>query len=159
MSAATTTRRAEPVVFANLPKYELRLHVRKASDYELEIWQLPSPATPRLVAPEYVARLKGVALRLVEPRVLRRLSRAKINLGSLSSEKARVWPIDEDLALTIGLLFRVLAPMRSIDRIREVADGVDEMTREEAGYWLGMAMHRKHPRRVLAALRMLLTSP
>jgi hypothetical protein len=48
--------------------------------------------------------------------------------------------------------------MRSIDRIRAVADGIDEMSREEAGYWLGMAMHRKNPRRVLAALRMLLTT-
>ena len=31
------------------------------------------------------------------------------------------------------------------------------MGREEAAYWLGMAMHRKHPRRVLMALRILLT--
>ena len=49
--------------------------------------------------------------------------------------------------------------MRSIDRIRLVAEGVDAMSREEAGYWLGMAIHRKHPRRVLAALRVLLTTP
>jgi hypothetical protein len=47
--------------------------------------------------------------------------------------------------------------MRSIDRITQVANGIDEMSREEAGYWLGMAMHRKRPRRVLAALRTLLT--
>jgi hypothetical protein len=33
------------------------------------------------------------------------------------------------------------------------------MTREEAGYWLGMAVHRSHPRRVLAELRVLLTMP
>lgn len=48
--------------------------------------------------------------------------------------------------------------MRHLDRIRQVADGIDEMSREEAGYWLGMAMHRKNPRRVLAALRTLLTT-
>jgi hypothetical protein len=143
---------------SNLPRYELRLRVRKESDYELEVWQLPSPATPRLTGAEYIASLKGAALRLVEPRVLRRLSRAHINLGSLNAEKTREWGIDEDLALNLGLLFRVLAPMRNLDRIRQVADGVDEMSREEAGYWLGMAMHRKHPRRVLAALRTLLTS-
>ncbi len=29
------------------------------------------------------------------------------------------------------------------------------MSREEAGYWLGMSMHHKNPRRVLAALRIL----
>ena len=31
------------------------------------------------------------------------------------------------------------------------------MGHEEASYWLGMAMHRKHPRRVLMTLRILLT--
>lgn len=144
---------------SNLPQYELRLHVRKSGTYELEIWQLPSPSTPRLTGPEYVAALKGAALRLVEPRILKQLARHKINLGSLNNEKTRDWPIDEELALNLGLLFRVLAPMRNLDRIRQVADGVDEMSREEAGYWLGMAMHRRHPRRVLAALRILLTSP
>lgn len=142
---------------SNLPQYELRLHVRKAGSYELEIWQLPSPSTPRLTGPEYVAALKGAALRLVEPRILKQLARHKINLGSLNGEKTRDWRIDEELALNLGLLFRTLAPMRNLDRIRQVADGVDAMSREEAGYWLGMAMHRKRPRRVLAALRILLT--
>ena len=39
------------------------------------------------------------------------------------------------------------------------AAGTQAMGREEAAYWLGMAMHRKHPRRVLTALRFLLTAP
>ena len=156
----STARRSDQEIghSANLPRYELRLHVVQGSDYELEIWQLPSTATPRLETAEYVAALKGASLRLIEPRLLKRLARAKINLGHLNLEKIQAWPIDEDLALNLGLLFRVLAPMRNLDRIRQVADGVDEMSREEAGYWLGMAMHRKNPRRVLAALRLLLTS-
>ena len=37
-----------------------------------------------------------------------------------------------------------------------VAEGADAMDREQAGYWLGMAMHRPNPRRVLMALRCLL---
>ena len=37
--------------------------------------------------------------------------------------------------------------------------GIEAMTKEEAGYWLGMAMHRKYPRRVLMALRFLLIDP
>ena len=157
MSAAIARLHVEPD-YSNLPRYELRLHVRTSGEYELEIWQLPSPSTPRLTSAEYVAALKGVALRLIEPRILKRLSRARVNLGSLSAGKQRQWKIDEDIALNLGLLFRVLAPMRHLDRIRQVADGIDEMSREEAGYWLGMAMHRKNPRRVLAALRTLLTT-
>lgn len=59
--------------------------------------------------------------------------------------------------MTLGLVLRTLAPMRSRDRMREVVEGIEKMEREEAAYWLGMAMHRKYPRRVLNALRILLT--
>jgi hypothetical protein len=143
---------------ANLPQYELRLKPSKGDGFELEVWQNPSAATPRLTAPEYLAGLKGSALRLIEPRLLKRLSHYQVKLGAQKIDKPQSWKIDEDLALNLGLLFRVLAPMRNLDRIRQVADGVDEMNREEAGYWLGMAIHRENPRRVLASLRLLLTS-
>ena len=43
--------------------------------------------------------------------------------------------------------------MRNRDHMAAVAAGIEVMTKDEAGYWLGMAMHRKHPRRVLMALR------
>lgn len=143
----------------NVPQYELRLDVPESGNWQLEILQIPSVATPRLTAPEHLATLKGAALRLLENRVLKRLARVKIQLGTLRPGKQRSWPLDEETALVLGLLFRVLAPMRNLDRIREVADGVEEMSREELGYWLGMAMHRPYPRRVLAALRLLLTRP
>ena len=154
------TRTITPVSLsnhANLPRYELRLIIDTNSDYQLDVWQLPSPATPRLAGPEYIASLKGVALRLMEPRLLKRLSQVKISFGRMTAGRQEAWTINEELALLLGLLFRTLAPMRSIDRITQVANGIDDMSREEAGYWLGMAMHRKRPRRVLAALRMLLT--
>jgi hypothetical protein len=143
---------------AALPKYELRLNVTGRGDYQLEVWQLPSPSTPRLTTPEYVATIKGTSLRLMEPRLLKRLKGYGVSLGKITAGRQDSWQINEEAALTLGLLFRTLAPMRSIDRIRAVADGIDDMSREEAGYWLGMAMHRKNPRRVLAALRMLLTT-
>jgi hypothetical protein len=76
-----------------------------------------------------------------------------------SADKVRAYNITEELALRLGLLFRALAPMRSRDRMRSVMEGIEAMGREEAAYWLGMAMHRKNPRRVLTALRYLLTEP
>lgn len=155
--SARTTKPDTPAFNSNLPRYELRLIVDTKNDYQLDVWQLPSPATPRLTGPEYIASLKGVALRLMEPRLLKRLAQVKISFGRMTAGKQEAWAINEELALLLGLLFRTLAPMRSIDRITQVANGIDNMSREEAGYWLGMAMHRKRPRRVLAALRMLLT--
>src|SRR4051794_8042414 len=120
----TSTRRppsdAQPALsFANLPVYELRRKPRPggAGEYALEIWQLPSPATPRLDAPEHVAPLQGPALGLIENRAATRLAGGNTTLGSAAADPARRWPLDEDLALSLGLLFRTLAPMRNLDRI------------------------------------------
>ena len=142
------------------PRYELRTRRRGPADSEYEVWQLPAPATPHIAAPLRVAGLRGRNLELVEHRVLKRLSRAGVKPGrAAAGATARGCPLDEDLALALGLLFRALAPMRSRDNMRAVAEGIEAMGREEAAYWLGMAMHRKRPRRVLTALRFLLTEP
>lgn len=141
------------------PQYELRMIVESTSVWRLEIWQSLSPATPRLTSPEHLATIQGPGLRIAENRLLKRLAREKIVLGSLKLGKTKRWPLDEEVALTLGLLFRALAPMKNLDRIRQVAEGVEKMSREEAGYWLGMVMHREYPRRVVAALRILLTTP
>lgn len=143
------------------PRYQLRVRRRGPADADFEIWRLPSPtasaaATRSSERPERIAGLGRRNLEVVEHRVLKRLARAGIRTGARGE---RAHDLDEDLALTLGLLFRALAPMRSLDRMRAVCEGIEAMEREEAAYWLGMAMHRKHPRRVLTALRCLLTDP
>jgi hypothetical protein len=140
------------------PAYELRSRQRGPSDLELEVWQVPSTATPELKEPKRVAGLGGHKLLLVEGAVLRRLKGEKVSLAKLKKGESRRDPLSEDLALAMGLLFKLLAPMRNVASIENCARGIDAMAREEAAYWLGMAMHRKNPRRVLAALRLLLSS-
>lgn len=142
-----------------LPHYELRAKRQRGSDMAIEIWQLPASATPHIKQPTYVAGLHGRNLALVEHRLLRRLKALRINLNDLPAIDALRVPIDEELAINLGLLFRALAPMRNREHMAAVAAGIEAMTKEEAGYWLGMAMHRKHPRRVLMALRFLLIEP
>ncbi len=141
------------------PRYELRVRRHGPVDTEYEIWQMPAPATPQVISALRVAGLRGRNLELVEHRVLKQLWQSGIKLGRSADTRKRGYALTEDLALTLGLLFRTLAPMRSRDNMRAVAEGIELMGREEAAYWLGMAMHRKHPRRVLTALRFLLTEP
>ena len=141
------------------PQYELRVRRHGSVDTEYEIWQMPAPATPQVISALRVAGLRGRNLELVEHRVLKQLWQSGIKLGRSADTRKRGYALTEDLALTLGLLFRTLAPMRSRDNMRAVAEGIELMGREEAAYWLGMAMHRKHPRRVLTALRFLLTEP
>ena len=144
---------------SSAPRYELRVRCHGLVGTEYEIWQLPAAATPHVTSALRLAGLQGRNLELVEYRVLNRLSQAGVKLGRSAGPRKRGYALDEDLALTLGLLFRALAPMRSRDNMRAVAAGIEAMGREEAAYWLGMAMHRKYPRRVLTALRFLLTEP
>lgn len=140
-----------------LPRYELRTHYFGPSETEMEVWQLPSRATPALTTPVRVAGLRGRNLELVEHRVTRLLKQGGIPFEHPALSLPRAWSLSEEMALTLGLLFRALAPMRSRDNLRNVVEGIEQMGKEEAAYWLGMAMHRKNPRRVLSALRILLT--
>jgi len=141
------------------PCYELRVRRRGPMNTEYEVWQLPSVASPHLTVPVRVAGLRGRNFQLVEHRVLRNLSQAGVRLVRVADTEPRSYVLTENVALLLGLLFRALAPMRNRENIRAVAEGIEAMEREEAAYWLGMAMHRKHPRRVLTALRQLLTEP
>jgi len=151
-------RLPSPPTPASAPSFEVRTVRHGPADTEVEVWQLPSPASPQLTAPVRLAGLRGRNLGLVEHRVLKLLAAAGLKFNPRAGRKeALILP--EDQALRLGLLFRALAPMRSRDNIRAVAEGIEAMGREEASYWLGMAMHRKNPRRVLTALRFLLTDP
>ncbi len=158
MMPTACRNRNEMITPRTLPKYELRAKRRGAGNTELEIWQLPSPATPQVTSPIRLAGLRGRNFELVEHRVLKRLKEAGIRIDILPIEGVGS-PIGEEAALRLALLFRTLAPMRSREAMRLVAEGLEDIGREEAAYWLGMAVHRKNPRRVLAALRMLLTDP
>jgi hypothetical protein len=160
--AVAPHRSAPPVLPSALPRFELRVQHRAASDDLFEVWQLPAPATPHLKQPKRLAGLGGRNLALIEAWVLKTLGAQGIDpVGAVGvdAEVVRAFPVPEQLALQLGLTFRVLAPMRSRTHMRAVADGVASMGKEEAAYWLGMAMHRKHPRRVLMALRFLLIDP
>lgn len=140
------------------PVFELRVTALKGADQRFEVYELPSPVSPRIQAPERVGGLEGKNLQAVDTRVRKQLKAAGVVPTRLKRGETFHARIHEDLALFLGLLFRVLAPMRSVDRIREVTLSIEQMNREEMAYWLGMALHRKNPRRVLAALRMLVTT-
>ena len=154
---------ALPVILAHVtaptsvPRYELRVRTYAPAGTEYSIWQLPAPATPHLRVPRRIAGLRGRNLDLIEHSVVRRLARVGVRPRRPAGSERRRYLLGEDTALTLGLLFRALAPMRSRDNMRAVAEGIEAMEREEAAYWLGMAMHRRRPRRVLRALRVLLT--
>lgn len=156
---ASRTARVERVTLPAIePSYEVRARRIAGNELQVEIWQMPSPASPHVHVPIRMAGLAARNLEINQIRILKKLKDAGIRLEVMPVEGLRS-PIREDAALQLALLFRTLAPMRSRVAMVHVAEGIEAMAREEAAYWLGMAVHRKNPRRVLTALRILLTAP
>ena len=141
------------------PVYQLRARRHSSADLQLEVWQLPSSATPNIKRPKRLAGLRGRNLALFEHHLGRRLKREGIALADIGVGHGTTFELAEERALQLGLMFRTLAPMRNRDNMRDCVTGAEAMAREEAAYWLGMAMHRKYPRRVLMSLRCLLVDP
>ncbi|MBE9176836.1 hypothetical protein IQ225_18625, partial [Synechocystis salina LEGE 06155] len=95
------------------PRYQLRAKQLSSVDRLLEIWQMPCSATPHLKQPKRVAGLKGRNLSLIEPRLIRQLKVLEIDLAGIKSTQEKQFELDEVSALRLGLMFRVLAPMRN----------------------------------------------
>ena len=140
MSTRLPKLRGRSDVRASIPRYALRAERRGTAVPVLEVWQLPAPATPHIKLPRRVAGLGGRNLALVEHRVLRQLQAADIDATGLKPGQVREFDLDEYRALRLGLTFRTLAPMRNRGYMRACAEGIEAMGKEEAAYWLGMAM-------------------
>ena len=67
----------------SVPQYEVRIRNHGLGDTEIEVWRMPSPATPQLTSPTRLAGLRGEALEMVEHRVFRQMQRAGLRIPSL----------------------------------------------------------------------------
>ena len=73
----------------SVPQYEVRIRHHGLGDTEIEVWRMPSPATPQLTSPTRLAGLRGEALELVEHRVFKQMQRAGLRISSLRPVPAR----------------------------------------------------------------------
>lgn len=138
--------------------FELRVQQTSPLWQRMEIWQLPSSFSPNLAEPCRIAFLSGQALRTFSPQLCSFWHPEIFDLPSLAPKECISFALSEDVALLLGLAFRLLAPMRNRSLMRQCLSGLQSMSPQEAAYWLGMAMHRPQPLRVLQALRTLLQS-
>lgn len=141
----------------SVPRFQIRARQFRGELKDISVWQLSTPSVCQYEKAKPVASLSGSVLKLVDLYIRRRLTARHIKLGLSREKRVFMCEVDEDLALFLALLFKVLAPMRDRDNIRYVVQGIEAMEKEEAAYWMGMVLNRKRPSRVLAALRTLLT--
>ena len=81
---------------ASGPGHELRAKKRGPGNLLLEVWQLPSVATPEIKEPYYVGGLSGRNLALVEHRVFKQIRAAGVDIGTLRSGEVARRDLTED---------------------------------------------------------------
>lgn len=136
------------------PLFELRFDQTRQGRESLEIWQVPSVAQPEIRSPRCIARMTQRVWRIMEVRIRKILLAHEIRLLAIDGE-ITPFRLPEETALKLALIFKTLAPMRQRFKIHAVYDGIEAMAYEEAAYWLGMALYRPKPRKILAALRVM----
>lgn len=94
----------------------------------LEIWQIPSPASPQLRSAKRLTKLQARNLKLIQHRVLKRLKESGIEIVISADNGVAGYALSEDLALALGLLFRALVPVRGRTNMRAIVEGVDAMS-------------------------------
>lgn len=105
-----------------------------------------------------LAGLRSRNLELVEYRVLKRQLQTGIKPGRYWCRKTRL-SARRGLGVDARVAVSCARPDAQPGHMRAVATGIEAMGHEEAACWLGVALHLKHPRRVLPALRFPLTEP
>jgi len=142
-------------------KFELRVQPRRNNELMLELWQHPNESATgkRLGRPQCVERIWGLPFRAASEEMLSLVQKAGHAIGAFRPTEQKPLMLPEDAGVRLSLLAMALKPLRKLERIREIGEGVAEMSREEVTYWFSKALGAptyNDRRRIMKAMRILL---
>jgi hypothetical protein len=76
--------------------------------------------------------------------------------SDLRRDRRAPFPLNEETAVRLGLLFLAIKPLRKTARIEAIRNATAAMSPEEAYYWYAKCVHGATGRRAQRALRILL---
>ena len=88
--------------------------------------------------------------------MLRLLAQSGVRLGPNACGRKGGCGVPEEAPSRRGCCSARLRRSETRVNMRAVVEGIETMRHEEAVFWAGMATHRRHSRRILMALRILL---
>jgi len=142
-------------------KFELRVETRRNNELMLELWQHPNESAKRnhLDELQRIERIWGMPFRAASEEMLSLVQEAGHAIGAFRPTEGKPLMLPEDAGVRLSVLAMALKPLRKLERIREIGEGVAEMSREEVTYWFSKALGAptyNDRRRVMKAMRILL---
>lgn len=109
--------------------------------------------------PEKVVTIWGNPLATAFPTIHQLIRTEGYRPSDLRPGRRTTLKLKEDSGIRLGLLMKAIKPLRKLDRVQAVIEGVEGMSREEASYWFSKAINSPHDaerRRAMKAMRILL---
>ncbi|MCS7295457.1 MAG: hypothetical protein NZ761_08675 [Dehalococcoidia bacterium] len=136
--------------------FELVLRDRPGVGREVVLWQVErTPGDGRRAARPRRRRVGGLVgrpLTVAEPEVRQVLGKA----DAQRLERDKCVRLVDTAGARLGVLFLALRPLRRVERMVRVLEGVQRLADEEAYYWFAQCTAPSRARRARRALRVLL---
>jgi hypothetical protein len=102
----------------------------------LEVWELiHRDFTTRDLKPSRLVSVSGENLERIRPAIMEALRANRLSQSSLAEWNTAPIRLDEEWGVRLGLLVKLVGPLKSQDRVRAMVEGVLTMSREESLFW------------------------
>lgn len=142
--------------------FELRSLPDERNNPRLFLIQLPlrTRHVSSVSVPQTIAFLDGTALDAARPVLGNLLRGANVNEAQVMEALSRDYtiPVDEEIAMRLGLVFHAISSLRSPDRVRTAIDRISRLDKDDLIFWINKLttadpeMAEKHRRALLFVL-------
>ncbi|WP_242823805.1 DUF7680 family protein [Sulfobacillus thermosulfidooxidans] len=134
--------------------YQLRILKDHDNAVRLELWQMPYNASSQTENTQKVGSLRGLPLTACHSGVTEVLRQEGQPPSVLSRPHGEMVELTEDAGIYLALLFRLIRPLKRLDRIQNVVQGLARMTPDERQYFFARIQYPRKGRYMERALRL-----
>ncbi|PSR22056.1 MAG: hypothetical protein C7B47_16925 [Sulfobacillus thermosulfidooxidans] len=133
-----------------------QLHILKDHDnaVRLELWQEAYNTNDKQQDPQKVGTLRGTQFLACQPGLVEVLKNEGHPPSVLTRPRTDPLGLTEDTGIYLGLLFRLARPLRRVERIQNVLQGLVRMTPDERQYFYARVQYSGKGRYMERALRL-----
>lgn len=140
-----------------MQEFQLKILPLDNNNYALELYQCAyrQAGEKKRPAAKRIGRIKGESLLLIKQAIYQALKANNYDPQTLSNKRQNPYILNEQYGVNLALLFQAAAPLKKLERIVNIKEGIMAMSNEEAHYWFAKINNNKHSS-ALRALRVLL---
>ncbi|OSO90290.1 hypothetical protein B7O87_09650 [Cylindrospermopsis raciborskii CENA303] len=140
-----------------MQEFQLRVVPTDNNNFAIELYQCAykKAGEKKRPAAKRIGRLKSSTLIQVREMVYNCLKANKYDPKTLNYNRQAHYILNEETGVNLALLFQTIQPLSKIEKINNIAEGIQAMSYEESHYWFAKISNGKRSQ-ALKAIRVLL---